>query len=133
MNWRKQLPFLFLLAGIYFYMEYDARQHSSPSHDASRFQAWPMEFREGFVQQCSAGVGADKAVKFEVVCRCFAKRLEAEHILPVTYDTKYSDPQRFSKDLSQRMNVYFQTEAGRLTRETCAEDLRATSSEPDPQ
>jgi hypothetical protein len=93
---------------------------NAASNEQSKFKAWSQNFKSKFVEECSKDVDADKKQKFEVVCQCFAERLEQQHVLPTEFNSILSTETEFAQDFSNRIRNYFSTDSGKETKEVCA-------------
>ncbi len=94
------------------------------TNEESKFKVWSQNFKSKFIEECSSDVDVDKKQKYEVVCQCFAQRLEQQHVLPTEYNTLLSNETEFAQDFSNRISRYFSSDSGKETKEICANLVR---------
>ena len=108
------------LSALIYFSTMKSDLKSNASNEESKFKAWSQNFKSKFVQECSSGVDSKQKQKYEVVCQCFADRLEQQHILPTEYNSILSTETEFAQDFSNRISVYFGSDSGKETKEVCA-------------
>ena len=102
----------------------DKKKNAPPALETSRYEAWPAEFKQNFINECSSNVSEEKKRAYAIVCGCFAKRLEDEHVLPTQFNPVLSTESKFAQDISGRIAAYFNSPDGTKTKEICAAQAR---------